>query len=222
MVAESFVLYVEAAWSSPWVCAVFVTLREKQIPFTTAIAMLRAGSGVIEGMHERTLTGTAPVLQHGAFWLAESLAIVEYLEELVPAPRVWPDDIRDRARARQLMTWMRNEHAALRRERPSERIMYPSLGELPPLSPAAHHAADELIRVATRLGADERGHVFGDRFSIFDVELGFALMRLVATGDPVPERLAAYAQAVWERPSVRAFVEHPRPPNPPIEVTSRA
>lgn len=219
MTAESFVLYVESSWSSPWLCSVFVALREKAIPFTTAIAMLRAGSGVIDGMHERTLTGTAPVLQHGAFWLAESLAIVEYLDEVVPEPRVLPTDLRDRARARQLMTWMRNEHEVLRRERPAERIMYPSLGNLPPLSPAAQRAADDLVRVAGRLGANASGAVFGNRFGVFDAELAFALMRLVATGFTVPDELAAYVATVWARPSMREFVEHPRPPNPPIAIT---
>jgi glutathione S-transferase len=115
VMSESVVLYVEASWSSPWVCTVFVALREKAVPFTTAMAMLRKGSGVIDSMHDKTLTGTAPVLQHGAFWLAESLAIVEYLEETFPSPPMLPLDRRDRARARQLMTWMRNEHEPLRR-----------------------------------------------------------------------------------------------------------
>jgi glutathione S-transferase len=177
--------------------------------------MMRSGVGVIEAMYERTLTGTAPVLQHGGFWLAESLAIVEYLEEVFPEPRMLPVDVRDRARARQLMAWMRHEHEPLRRERPTERILYPSIGELPPLSPAARRVADNLIRVVSRLGADARGCVFGAQFGVIDVELAFAIMRLVATGFVVPEPVAAYAAAVWSRPSVREFVEHPRPPNPP-------
>lgn len=213
--SESVVLYVEASWSSPWVCTVFVALREKAIPFTTAMSMLRKGSGVIDPMHEKTLTGTAPVLQHGSFWLAESQAIVEYLEEAFPEPRVLPADMRDRARARQLMTWMRNEHEPLRRERPSERIMYPALGDLPPLSPAAQRAADSLVHVAERLGAGPSGRVFGERFGVIDVELAFALMRLVATGHAVPAPIVSYANAVWSQPSMRAFIEHPRPPNPP-------
>jgi glutathione S-transferase len=212
---DSFVLYVEASWSSPWVCTAYVALREKALPFTTAIAMLRKGSGVIDGMHERTLTGTAPVLQHGGFWLAESLAIVEYLDELHPDTRVMPADVKDRARARQLMTWMRNDHASLRDERPGERIFYPAIGAMPPLSSAARREAEDLVRVSERLGADDRGCVFGERFSIFDAELGFALMRLVATDEAMPAQIAAYARAVWARPSVSGFAEHPRPPNPP-------
>ncbi|HEY5949421.1 MAG TPA: glutathione transferase [Kofleriaceae bacterium] len=212
--SEQLVLYVEASWSSPWVCAVYVALREKRLSFTTARAMMRKGVGAIDHMRERTLTGTAPVLQHGEFWLAESLAIVEYLEEVFPQPAMFPRDVRDRARARQIMTWMRNEHDALRTERPAERIMYPSAGELPPLSPAARRAADDLVRVAERLGASASGAVFG-QFGAIDVDLAFALMRLIKTDRAVPEPLRAYAEAVWSRPSVREFVDHERPPNRP-------
>lgn len=212
--AEQLVLYVEASWSSPWVCAVHVVLREKGVMFTTAMAMLRHGVGAIDVMRDRTLTGSSPVLQHGTFWLAESLAIVEYLEEAFPAPRMFPEDPRDRARARQLMIWMRNDHNALRAERPSERIFYPAR-ELAPLSLAARRDADDLIRVCTRLGADERGCLFANRFGVVDLDVAFALMRLIATGGEVPEPLRAFVATVWARPSVREFVEHRRPPNAP-------
>ena len=212
---EVLVLYVESAWSSPWVAAAHITLREKGLPFTTALAMMRSGVGAIDLMHERTITGTAPVLQHGEFWLAESLAIVEYLEEQFPTPPMLPVDVRDRARARQLMAWMRHHHEPLRRERPTEWLWYPPAGGPPPLSPEARRTADDLVRVAERLGVDARGCVFGGRFGVIDVDLAFALMRLAGIGSDVPPGVRAYVDAVWARPSVREFVEHRRPPNPP-------
>lgn len=212
---ESLVLHVEASWTSPWVCSVYVVLREKGLPFETSLAMVRKGVGAINLLHDASLTGTAPVLQHGARWLAESSAIVEYLEDVFPEPRMLPRDFGDRARARQIMTWMRIEHAALREERPSERMLYKRDRDLPPLSPAARTAADNLVRVAERLGVDGRGTAFGGTFGICDVELAFALMRLVSSGIAVPTRVREYVDAVWARPSVREFVEHWRPPNPP-------
>ena len=45
---------------------------------------------------------------------------------------------------------------------------------------------------------------------IADADLAFAMMRLIANGDPVPERLAAYVRGIWLRPSVQAFVNQPR------------
>lgn len=211
--SEPLVLYVEASWTSPWVCSVFVALREKALPFSTAIAMMRIGTGAIDVMHDRSLTGTAPVLQHGSFWIAESLAIVEYLDEIFPDHSMLPANVRDRARARQLMIWMRQDHGALREARPAERIFY-GWGTIAPLSGAARTCADELLRVADRLGADERGHIF-ERFGIEDVELAFALNRLISSGEPVSEALRAYVATVWARPSMREFIQHVRPPNPP-------
>lgn len=210
--AAPVVLYVEASWSSPWVAVVHSALREKAVPFTTATAMVRHGVGAVDALRGRTLTGSSPVLQHGDFWLAESLAILEYLEEMFPTPRMLPFDVQDRARARQLLTWMRNDHADLRRERPSELVFYPH-GELAPLGAGAQRAVDDLLRVCDRLGADARGCLLGDQFGAVDVEMAFALMRLVATGTPVPAPVRAYAATVWQRPSVQEFVAHRRPPN---------
>lgn len=212
---QSLVLHVEASWTSPWVCSVFVVLREKAIPFETSIAMVRKGVGAIAHLHEMSMTGTAPVLQHGSLWLAESLAIVEYLEDVFPEPPMLPRDVGDRARARQIMMWMRVDHEPLRLERPSERMIYKRDRELPRLSPRARAAADSLVQAAERLGAGPQGWLFGNAFGVIDVELAFALMRLVSSGIDIPTRLRAYVDAVWARPSVREFVEHWRPPNPP-------
>jgi glutathione S-transferase len=221
---ESLVLYVEAFWLSPWTCSAFVSLREKQLPFHTSIAVTRPGVGAVETLLERALTGTAPVLQHGSFWLAESLAIIEYLEDTFAPPEhppLLPRDPHERARARQLMSWLRTSHEALRRERPLERVLYPrSAATTPhpppaPLSPAARKAADDLLRVASRLGADARGRLFAD-FSVCDVELSFALVRLRdERSDGLPEPLLRYLDTVWSRPSVREFVDHARPPHAP-------
>lgn len=49
------------------------------------------------------LTGRVPTLVHGDFVLAESSAIIEYFDEVFPAPdypRVLPADVRERAIAR--------------------------------------------------------------------------------------------------------------------------
>jgi glutathione S-transferase len=43
-----------------------------------------------------------PVLVHGDLEIIDSTQIFEYLEDLKPAPALWPSDIRERARARRL------------------------------------------------------------------------------------------------------------------------
>lgn len=215
---EPLTLYVEAFWLSPWTCTAFAALREKGLPFQTGIAMLRHGVGAKDALRDKTLTGTAPVLQHGTMFLAESLAIIEYLEDTFAPPEwphILPGDRRDRARARQLLSWFRIGLLALRTERPTERIFYPP-AERAPLSDAARRDADDLLHVAERLGAGPHGHLFADGFSVADVDMAFALQRLITGGFAVPDALLAYANAVWTRPSVHEYVAHARPPNPPL------
>jgi glutathione S-transferase len=211
------VLYVEAFWRSPWDFSAFVALREKRVDFATSIAMLRPGIGALDALAELCLTGTAPVLQHGSLWVAESLAILEYLEEAFPPPRhprLLPEDLRARARARQLLSWLRTGMEPLRRERPIEHIIWPGEAPVAPLSAEARKLADDLVRVVARLGADPAG-LLGGGFGSVDAELTLALMRLVSAGTALPPAVDRYVRAIWARPSVREFVEHARPPRPP-------
>jgi glutathione S-transferase len=53
-------------------------------------------------------------------------------------------------------------------------------------------------------------NLFGE-WSIADVDLALMLNRLILNGDRVPAALVDYAQRQWQRPSVQAWVNLPRP-----------
>jgi glutathione S-transferase len=216
MVPGTLVLYVDAFWANSWDCAPYVALREKGVVFSTAVAMVREGA-ISPQVRRQAITGLEPVLQHDEFWIAESSAIIEYVEEAFPAPaypRVFPEDIKVRARARQLMSWMRMEHNELRHERQSTNVFYPPAKPLPPLGPLAQQQADELFGVIERLGPSPSGGLLG-AWCIADVDVSFALHRLIRTGYDVPPTIRRYAEAMWQRPSVKEYVEHARPPHAP-------
>jgi glutathione S-transferase len=214
--AGSLTLYIDAFWANCWDCGPYVALREKGLPFSTAIALLREGAGVTPGVRVQAITGLAPALQHGSFWLAESSAIIDYLEEVFPPPewpRVLPTEPTRRARARQLMSWLRTELNELRAERDTRFLFY-RRAEPPPLGPIAARQAARLIEVVERCGPANGDALLGE-WCVADVDIAFTLMRLMRAGDPVPPAVRAYAEAVWARPSVREYVEHARPPHPP-------
>ena len=214
MVTGSLILYIDAHWSNTWDCAPYVALREKGIPFSTVVAMVN--NSLTPPVKYQAITGLEPALQHGDFWVAESLAIIEYLEDAFPAPefpRLWPEDLRARARARQVMSWTRMELITLRNERTSTLLFYPR-AEHPPLGPQAAAQAAKLIAMVERLEPSPEGTLFGE-WCIADVDVAFAVMRLVKTGHDVPAAVRAYAEAVWLRPSVREYVDHSRPPHAP-------
>jgi glutathione S-transferase len=99
----------------------------------------------------------------------------------------------------------------LRAQRPTSSVL---CGEpVKPLDSEGKRAAERLLRVADLLLGDGATSLFGS-FGIVDADLGMMLQRLVANRDPIPEKVRGYVAAVWRRPSVRKFVEHPRPPRP--------
>lgn len=155
-----------------------------------------------------SLTGKIPSLIHGDFALAESSAIIEYLEEVFPPPAfpsVFPAGVQQRARARQLQAWIRSDLLALRQDRPTT-VMFGQPTDAS-LSEAGRTDAKKLIRVADSLIGDDAGNLFG-AWSIVDTELAVTLNRLVANGDPIPEKLSRFVQTQWARPSVQAWVRH--------------
>src|SRR5215470_2779257 len=110
--AERLVLHGEPLWISPYVCSSFVALREKGVPFEVVEVATFHGVHRRPEYRDRSVTAKVPALSHGEFWLAESSAIAEYLEEVFPSPaypRLFPEDRHARARARQLMAWLRSD-----------------------------------------------------------------------------------------------------------------
>ncbi len=203
-------LYGEKFWISPYVLTCYATLREMAIPFEMKAVSLGDGEQK-HASFAATVTRKVPALEHDGFWLAESSAIVEYLEDAFAGPhhaRMLPPGLHDRGRARQIMAWIRSDSLALREERPTTTVFYEKTDK--PLSPAGRAAADKVIAIASELLPVGRQHVF-HHFTAVDVDLSLMLMRLVKNGDDVPSHLRSYAEEQWQRPCVKEFVEHPRP-----------
>jgi glutathione S-transferase len=152
-----------------------------------------------------SVTNRVPTLRHAGAWLSESLAITEYLEEAFPPPRyprLYPEDLLERARVRMVQGLLRSDFMPIREERSTETIFYSD--PIRPLSPKADTARLRLIRVAEAVLEGRRS--IASSFSIGDIDLATMLQRLVHNGDPVPDALAQYARAIWERPSVQKWL----------------
>lgn len=209
---SKIVLYGEKHWDSPYVFTTFVALLEKGVPFEVRLLDLEAGDQRAAEYREASLTARVPCIDHNGFVLSESPAIVEYLDEAFPAPnfpRLLPEGARERARARQIMGWIRSDLMALREERSTETMFFEPSTK--PLGPAARAAADKLLFLVDRVVPEGATTLFG-KFCIADADLGFVLHRLILNGDPVPEKAERYAAAQWSRQSIRDFVERERPP----------
>ncbi len=206
------ILYGNAMWSSPYVLSCFVGLTEKKLPFEVRTVALDEGAQRSPDYVRTSFTARVPALVDGDFSLSESSAIIEYLDEKWPAPEhpaLLPGDVAERARARQLMSWLRSDLLPIREERSAEYVFFP-LQTLPapePLSPAARRAVERLVTFAERVVPADGGALFG-AWCIADTDLAMMLQRLVRTDEPLPPRLRAFAEREWQRPSVRAYVDN--------------
>lgn len=201
-------LYVDAQFTSPYAMSAFVALREKGIEFELSPLDLDAFENQSEDYASLSLTQRVPTLVHGDFALSESSAITEYLEDVFPQTPVYPQDLMQRAKARQVQAWLRSDLLPIRQERSTLVVFYGLKSA--PLSPAAESAARKLIGAAQALLADGREYLFG-QWSIADVDLALMLNRLILNGDAVPSALVEYAQRQWQRPTVQEWVKLQRP-----------
>ena len=143
-----------------------------------------------------------PVLVHGDLEILDSTQIFEYLEDLQPAPPLWPNDVRGRARARLL-------------EHKSDEVYFPHVIRLMGLQALPH----DPIAVASREGAAQfyadmerrlgQQEFLAGSYSYADIAFYMAQVfgvRMGAVLDESTPRLLEWRERVGARPAVREVV----------------
>ena len=206
-------LYIDSFSISPYAFSVYVALEEKGVPYAWKTVSLAKKEHHKAEYKEASITGRVPALDHDGFWLAESAAIIDYLDEVFVAPqyrRALPADVKERARARMVMHWIRSDLMAIREERPTHTMFYERADK--PLSVEGHAAVGRLVDTASRLVPDGATSLFASGWCQADTDLAFMLQRLGLNGHDLPGKLRKFVDAQWARPSVQKWVGHERPP----------
>lgn len=201
-------LFVDSNYLSPYAMSTFVALREKNIPVELIPVNLERAEHLASQYAALSTTQRVPTLSDGDFHLSESSAISEYLEDRYPGTALYPTNLQSKAKAREIQAWLRSDLMSIRQERSTEVVF---LQRSPPaLSEAAQTAARKLFAAAEALLPAGCQSLFA-AWSIADTDLALMLNRLIRADDDVPERLAIYTQAQWQRPSVQEWVNMQRP-----------
>jgi len=201
-------LYVDANFASPYAFVAFISLIEKRLDFEIEALDLAANAHHDPNFARTSITRRVPTLIHDEFALSESSAICEYLDDSFAGTRLYPSDVRARARARQIQAWVRSDLMSIRDERPTFVVFCGA--KRPALSERARASAETLIAAALSLLDGRTDNLFGD-WSIADIDLAMMLQRLIVLGDSVPQRLIDYATIQWNRPSVQQWIQRQRP-----------
>jgi glutathione S-transferase len=190
----------------PWTLGVWAALQEKGLAFQTKTLDPNAGELRAGEYARATWSGKAPALQHGDAWLVESLAILEYIEDVFTPPRhrrLLPAGARARARDRQILSWLRTDLHELRRCLPFQGVFVEVAA--PAMTPEAHRQVEKLLAVVSeRLPGVDPGAP-----TLADFELAFMMQRLIHFGYELQgfQDVVAFADRIWNRPSVQSWVE---------------
>ncbi|HEU4730111.1 MAG TPA: glutathione S-transferase family protein [Kofleriaceae bacterium] len=139
-----------------------------------------------------------PVLVHGDLEIFDSTQIFEYLEDLVPEPRLWPRDVQARARARSL-------------EHQSDEVYFPHVIRLMGLQDQLDgEPARTAIAAATRYHAAQDQRLadqdwLAGTFSFADIAFYMAALFGERQGAPITgatPRLLAWRDRMSARPAV--------------------
>jgi glutathione S-transferase len=206
---------MDSHWISPYAFSAYVALKEKGLAFDIQELAFDKSEQLQGEYPMASYTGRVPALVHDGFWLAESSAIVEYLEDKFPSPHypaLLPSPVQQRALARMVMAFVRSDLLSLREERPTTTMFYDKAKAT--LSEKGERAARKLVQFAERLIGPGQQQMF-DHWSIADSDLAFMLQRLHLNGHKIPMHLVTFVESQWARASVRSFVEHKRRPFTP-------
>lgn len=112
MSKPAITLWSDAHFFSPYVLSAWVALQEKGLSFHIKTIDLDSGEHLQPTWQGYGQTRRVPLLQIDDFELSESSAIAEYLEDRFAPPtweRIYPLDLENRARARQIQAWLRSD-----------------------------------------------------------------------------------------------------------------
>ena len=154
------ILYVDSKFFSPYAMSAYISLKAKNLNFEMRTVNLSTSQNKESSFKSLSITSRVPTLVTEDFSLSESSVISEYLEELYPTIRIYPTNIKERARARQIQAWLRSDFLPLRIERPTDTIFAKPTNV--PLSTEAKESAEKLTKAVDLLLTGNKLNLFSE------------------------------------------------------------
>lgn len=205
-------LYIGNKNYSSWSMRPWVLLKQAGIPFEEVkvrFDSFDATSTFKQSLHSVTPVGKVPVLLDGDLAVWDTLAIAEYLAEQYPDKRLWPADVKARARARSICAEMHSGFGALRSACPMN--IEADLSDTGRLiwrdKPAVRADVARIVAMWGQLLASYKGPLLFGPFSIADAYFAPVAMRLSSYALPVPTEISAYIERLSALPGVKAWVD---------------
>lgn len=198
-------LYIGNKNYSSWSLRPWLALRAAGIDFEERRLTLFSESFQRE-VSAVSPAGRVPVLVDDGFAVWDSLAIIEYAADRNPHAPLWPQDGRDRARARSICAEMHSGFQALRARMPMNvEARLPGLG----WDLAVQRDIDRICAMWTSLrtlNAAQGPFLFGG-FSAADAFYAPVVLRFATYQPALPDPVLDYMRAVLDHPATREWVD---------------
>ena len=198
---SEFVLYIGNKCFSSWSLRPWIAMRHLEIPFREEFVRLRTPE-TPANLAKISPTGQVPVLNHNGRIVWETLAILEYLNDLFPEKRLWPADIAARALARSVATEMHSGFRELRYGWPMNlrrpKAHKPMQGE-----GDDNRRRIEAIWRECRQKFGQGGPFLFDHFTAADAMYAPVVTRFDTYGGKLDPDIRCYVDAVLDTPAMR-------------------
>ena len=192
---------------SSWSLRGWLACKQSGLPFEEVVVPLydENWDKRREGDEFAPSSGKVPILWDGDAVVWDSLAIVEYLNDLTGNEKFWPVDPAARAMARSMAAEMHSGFAALRRK------CSMNIRQVYPPKPVDEDVAQDLTRIM-ELWAQARARFGGEgqflfgEFGATDIMFAPVVTRIVTYSLPVARFAQAYMLAVLQHPYMQDWI----------------
>jgi glutathione S-transferase len=204
-------LYIGNKNYSSWSMRPWVLLRQAGIPFEEVMVRFDSfdgDSGFKAAIGKVNPAGRVPVLVDDGFAVWDTLAICEYAAEKFADKQLWPQDAKQRARARSVCAEMHSGFGALRTHCPMNiEALLPEVGAIVWRDQAAVRAdVQRIVAMWTALLEAHKGPMLFGEFSVADAFFAPVCMRIKNYALPVPGHVSDYIRRVCALPGVKAWI----------------
>jgi glutathione S-transferase len=191
---------------SSWSLRPWLALRMAGIDFEEVRIPLYQGASRAQILRHSP-AGKVPILRDGDTLVWDSLAICEYVAELAPAAKLWPDDRALRAHARSISAEMHSGFTSLRSAMPMNmRLSGAQLVKAPSPEVQADIARVVAIFEECRARHGGGGDFLLGRFTIADAMYAPVATRLRSYSVSLPARSQAWVDAIYALPAMREWI----------------
>jgi glutathione S-transferase len=208
---NALTLYLGNKTYSSWSMRPWLVMRHVGLAFDEVVIPLDQAN-TAERLRAQSPSGRVPALRHGELVVWESLAICEYVAELAPAAKLWPDDRAARAVARAVAAEMHAGFGTLRQQMPMNlkrrAVSLPSGMNDPALLADIARVVALWSSCRGRFGAG--GEFLFGQFTIADAMFAPVVTRFRSYAVALEGEAEAYARAMERFAPMREWMEAAR------------